>query len=77
MKLVISRHWDNPQISYQIARDGIEINMELDEYLLALVEEIGNPAIMLLLTKNRLLQLLRDKSQVVCEKVKEATAQGS
>lgn len=75
-KVVISRHWNNPTISYSIAREGIEINMDIDEYLLAMVEEIGNPAILMVMTKNRLLQLLRDKSEVVCSKIKEATAQG-
>jgi hypothetical protein len=75
-KVVISRHWNNPNISYTVLREGIEIQMDLDEYLLAMVEEIGNPAILMVMTKNRLLQLLRDKSEVVCSKIKEATAQG-
>jgi hypothetical protein len=76
-KVVISRHWNNPQISYSIAPEGINVQTKLDDYLVAMVEEIGNPAILLVMTKNRLLQLLRDKSTVVCEKIKQATAQGN
>lgn len=73
-KLVISRYWDNPQISYMVNADGINITIALDQYLYALAEEIGNPAI--LMTKAQLLKALYMSSSVVCEKVKQATAQG-
>lgn len=75
--VVISRHWHNPTISYSISQGGVEINADLDDFLVALSEEIGNPAILLVMTRNRMLQLLRDKSEIVCEKLKQVTAQGN
>lgn len=62
-----------PTISYSLSADGIAITTSLDDYLLALADEIGNPAA--ILTKSQLISKLQAASIVVCEKIKKVTAQ--
>ena len=70
--LVISRHWDNPKINVLVTTKGIQIETSLDDFLVALAKEMGNPT--MLLTKNMLLSALRGASLEVLEKIKEASA---
>lgn len=71
--LVISRHWSNPVISVSVRDDGISLECSLDEFLLALAEELKHP--LMSLTKGRMLVDLQAAKDVVLGKIKEASIQ--
>ena len=72
-KVVISRHWDNPQITVSVNKDKIEVFSDIDDFITALLEELGSPT--LILTRNQLKQKLRLATVKVIEKTKLTTAQ--
>lgn len=41
---VISKKWNNPRIEIKVCVEGIGIEVGLDNYLEALVQEFGSPA---------------------------------
>ena len=55
--VVVSKQWHAPQISVGISEDGIRITMPMDDYLQAIVKELGNPAT--IFTQAQLLAKLR------------------
>jgi hypothetical protein len=63
---VVAREWNNPQIHVFVSNEVIGMKMPLSDYLDALVEQIGNPA--LIMTQNQ----LKTKLQVAAAEV-EAT----
>ena len=70
--LHVSRHWGNPEIRVAIHREGIEIEINFEDFCMALADEIGSPA--LIFKKEALCQKIMDSSQVVLSKLKEASA---
>jgi hypothetical protein len=42
--LHISRHWNNPEIQVTLYREGIAIEVSLEDFCKAVVAEIPNPA---------------------------------
>ena len=45
-KLVtVSRKWNNPQIYIDITNEGIELSMSLDDFVVALADEVGSIAL--------------------------------
>ena len=70
--VVISRHWNKPQINVFVTTAGIQIETAVDDYLVALATEIGNPT--MLITKKAMLEALRGASLAVLEKIKEASS---
>lgn len=71
MKVIISRYWERPEISVEITQEKIELSMPLTEFVKALAEEMGNPA--MLVTQAQLLKRLDIASSVVVSKMKEAS----
>lgn len=69
--LVISRHWDNPTIVVTIRDEGISLECSLDDFLLALAEEIKHPLVSF--TKGRMLADLQAAKNVVLDKIKQAS----
>lgn len=68
----VSRYWDNPEIRVAIHREGIEIEISLQDFCTALAEEMGSPALMF--KKETLAAKLMDSADVVLGRVKEASA---
>jgi spore germination protein GerM len=65
----ISRYWDNPQIKTTISAVGISLQVELDDFIEALIQEIGP------VTWTFTEKAFREKINVACnntlEKLKE------
>lgn len=40
--VTISRHWNNPKITTTISLEGIALQMNLDDFIIALKQEIGS-----------------------------------
>ena len=60
--VLISRHWNNPNIQIKVTDKGIGIAMDLDDFIDCLIQESGNPAG--LMTNNQLgnkIKLAKDK----------------
>jgi hypothetical protein len=70
--LHITRHWHSPEIRVAVHREGIEIEVSLEDFCLALAEEIGSPKFMF--RQDTLKQRLMESALAVLEKVKEASA---
>ncbi len=71
-RVVISRYWHHPQISYRVTNDSISLGTDVRDYLAALVEEIGNPS--MIMTKKQLLERLIAASHAVHGRIKESSA---
>lgn len=61
--VLVSRLWSHPEIRVDIVNEGIGLSMKLDDFLAALVQEVGNPT--LLVTKNALAVKLTQASERV------------
>ena len=68
VKVIIGRFWNSPEITVRVTHLEIRMDIGIDDYLNALVEEIGNPT--MLLTKGMLKTALTKAAKVVEEKVK-------
>lgn len=67
----ISRYWDNPEIKVAVHREGITIEISLEDFCRAVAQEVGSPTF---LFKNETLQQrIVDAISPVLEKVKEAS----
>lgn len=73
-QLVISRHWNNPQISVTVNREKIEVIMSMEEFINCLITELNNEKIVLT-TKGKMEKKLRDTAKQVVLKAQEATNQ--
>ena len=62
-KVVTGRKWNNPEIFAEIRRDGIYMTISLEDFMIALGEEMGSP--LWWLTKDA----LKKKLSASCEKV--------
>lgn len=69
--ITISRHWDNPAIKVWVNHEHIGLQVGIDDYLVALAAEIGNPAIVL--TRAQLLTRMRAAAERVRLKVQESS----
>ena len=70
--LHISRHWDNLQIRVAIHKEGIEIETTLENFCIALAQEVGSPKFMF--KQETLQQKMLDSIDTVLSKIKEASA---
>jgi hypothetical protein len=70
-KVIISRHWHKPEIQYNVTDEGLTIVVKLDDFILALIKEMGNPVA--ILTKAQLEAKVKAASIAACEKIKEVT----
>lgn len=71
-RLVISRQWDNPQIRAFVSQTEVGAEIELDDYIDAIVEQIGNPTLMV--TKAGLKEKIRIASEAVLAELRKSTA---
>lgn len=73
VKLVICRKWDDPAIKVLLEKNEKEIKMEmqLEDFLKALVTEVGNPASMM--TTNQLQNKLTKAATAVVNAMKAET----
>ena len=73
VRVVISRHWNNPQITVTVNREKIELYMSIQGFTEALLSELG-PA-WKLFTRDRLRRKMQQAVHQAIEKTKEASNQ--
>lgn len=69
--VVISRKWHEIPIRAYVTQEEIGMRLWLNDYLQALVKEVGNPA--LILTQKQLLDKMRAAAERVETEVKQAS----
>lgn len=69
-KIIVSRKWDKPEIEV-FATSAIGAKMDVNDFLSALVEEMGNPT--MLLTKAQMKAKMIAASEVVIREMKSTT----
>jgi hypothetical protein len=69
--LTTSRKWSNPQIESFVSSEEVGASIEIDAFLDALVESIGNPT--LLVTKAKLREKLGAATQEVLKELRDST----
>lgn len=72
-KVVVSRNWHQPDISLLVTDERIELWMEMDDFVKAVVTEIGNPTLMV--TQSQLQKKLQAAATKVLEGMKRETVQ--
>jgi|JI8StandDraft_1071087.scaffolds.fasta_scaffold57829_2 hypothetical protein len=70
-RVVITKHWTNPEILVTVALSGIGVQIHLKDFIDALVLEAGNPS--MLVTKNGLNKRLKAAAEIVVQKMKQET----
>ena len=68
----ISRHWTNPAIQVTVCRDGIALEISLEDFCRAVVAELPHPAFTM--TRAALEKNVVGAIEGTLNKVKEATA---
>lgn len=66
--VVISREWHNPNIRMVVNPKGINISMSVDDFIMALAEEVGSPT--MILTRVAFLKKLQASSFTVLDGMK-------
>ncbi len=69
--VVVSRAWKNPEIKVFVSVTEVGAGMELETFLRTIVEEMGNPT--LLVTKQQLLNKVFAAKDAVVNEMKKAT----
>ena len=67
----ISRHWSNPEIKVAIHKDGIAIDISLEDFCKAVVAEIPHPS--LTMTREKLQANILTSLDTVLNKAKESS----
>jgi len=70
--VTVSKRWNNPNILVWVHDEGIGMGMKLDDFIIGLAAEVGNPA--LIMTKAQLLAKIQASAAVVEKTMKEASA---
>jgi hypothetical protein len=73
MTVVISRHWESPNISITVNEEKIEVMCKLDDFVNALCDEIGSPSLMF--SRKTLRRRAFASMVMAIEKIKQATIQ--
>lgn len=71
--VLVSRKWSNPEILVGISNDGISIQMGMNEFVEALVTEVGSPA--MLFSSDALRQKITAAAQKIQTEMQASTAQ--
>jgi hypothetical protein len=71
-KLVISRHWNNPEIQITVDEKRIVLFADLDDFIVALISEIDKP---ITFSKAALADKIASASRKAVEKIKQSTNQ--
>lgn len=69
--VVVSRKWNSPDISVSVNSTEIKVEMSLTAFVESLLEEVGNPA--LILTKAALATKVTEAAEKVVAEMKDAT----
>ena len=69
--VIKSRKWNSPNIIAWVNNEGIGMGMSLDDFLVALSEEIGNPTFVL--TKAQMLQKMRAVTPLIESEMHETS----
>jgi len=72
-KMVISRYWNSPLITVVVSDEKIEVQMTVENFLKAIVQEIPHPSITI--ARSQLESQILKVLPTVLNKAKEATAQ--
>lgn len=70
-KIVVSRKWSKPQIEAFVSQEEVGASIDLDEFIAAVVEEIGNPTT--LVTKAGLKSKLEIAAEAVLSELRHST----
>lgn len=70
-RLVTSRKWKNPEIESFVSADDVGAAIDIEAFLDALVEEIGNPT--LLVSKTKLRERLGAATSAVLKELRDST----
>lgn len=70
-KVIVARKWKEPEITTFVDVQQVGSSMSLDDYLVSIVEEIGNPTT--IISKSALLKKLQEASSVIIMELKKAT----
>ena len=70
-KVIVSRKWKQPEVTTFVDVEQVGSSISLDDYLISLTEEIGNPT--MIVSKAALLKRLQDASSVVVIELKKTT----
>jgi hypothetical protein len=70
-KVVICRLWNKPAIEAYVYSDQVGTRMDLDDFAIAVCEEVGSP--LLILTKAQLLVRVQEAIKVVSAEMKSTT----
>ena len=70
-KVIVSRKWKQPEVTTFVDVEQVGSSITLDDYLISLTEEIGNPT--MIVSKAALLKRLQDASSVVVIELKKTT----
>lgn len=68
---IVSRKWNNPTIEAFMTIEEIGAVMSVDDVLVSMVEEMGNPTMMM--TKKQLLAKMQAAWEAVSKEIKEST----
>lgn len=71
-KMIISRHWNNPEIEVTVMDTGISIIVSLDDFMIALEKELTLHPLQTLTAARRSADL-RAAKNIVLTKMKEAS----
>lgn len=71
--IVVSRHWDNPEISVKVYLEGIEVIMSLEDLCKSFAQEVSHPS--LTMTRTKLEKNLLASIDTIVQKIKDATNQ--
>ena len=67
--VTISRYWTNPKITTSISREGITMQMDMDDFVAALKKEIGS--VTMIFTQKGIESKIDTAVTSVLEKIKE------
>ena len=70
-KVIVSRKWKQPEVTTFVDVEQVGSSISLDDYLISLTEEIGNPT--MIVSKAALLKRLQDASSVIVIELKKTT----
>lgn len=70
--IVISRYWHKPKIDVFLMKNGIAIQLTVEDFVKSIAKELGTPKI--IFSEKRFQEKLMDAAAQVLEKTKETSA---
>lgn len=69
--ITVTRYWHSPKIQTQITNEKIQLSMDIDDFKLALEEEMKSLHWMSFITNGKIVDKLNEAIDNIIEKVKE------